>query len=71
MTWISGRCCVIWAVASMPDMPGDEDFRLLRSKAPWLKVLVATGYRGYVGQEFIPLRDKVTSLSEAVRICDV
>ena len=26
---------------------------------------------GYVGQEFIPLRDKVASLSEAVRICDV
>ncbi|MEY4814397.1 MAG: hypothetical protein RLZZ162_1470, partial [Verrucomicrobiota bacterium] len=28
-------------------------------------------YRGYVGQEFIPLRDRVASLSEAVRICDV
>lgn len=38
---------------------------------PIMQAIVATGYRGYVGQEFIPLRDKVTSLSEAVRICDV
>jgi hydroxypyruvate isomerase len=36
-----------------------------------MQAIVNTGYRGYVGQEFIPLRDKVTSLSEAVRICDV
>jgi hydroxypyruvate isomerase len=39
--------------------------------APIMKAIVATGYRGFVGQEFIPLRDKVASLSEAVRICDV
>jgi hydroxypyruvate isomerase len=38
---------------------------------PIMQAIVNTGYRGYVGQEFIPLRDKVTSLSEAVRICDV
>ena len=38
---------------------------------PIMQAIVATGYRGYVGQEFIPLRDKVASLSEAVRICDV
>ena len=38
---------------------------------PIMQAIVDTGYRGYVGQEFIPLRDKVTSLSEAVRICDV
>lgn len=38
---------------------------------PIMQAIVETGYRGYVGQEFIPLRDKVTSLSEAVRICDV
>jgi hydroxypyruvate isomerase len=36
-----------------------------------MKAIVETGYRGYVGQEFIPTRDKVKSLSEAVRICDV
>jgi hydroxypyruvate isomerase len=38
---------------------------------PIMQAIVNTGYRGYVGQEFIPLRDKVTSISEAVRICDV
>jgi len=38
---------------------------------PIMQAIVDTGYRGYVGQEFIPLRDKVTSLSDAVRICDV
>ncbi|MBI5396456.1 MAG: TIM barrel protein [Verrucomicrobia bacterium] len=36
-----------------------------------MKVLAGIGYKGYVGQEFIPLRDKVTSLNEAVRLCDV
>ena len=38
---------------------------------PIMKAIIATGYKGYVGQEFIPLRDKVTSLNEAVRLCDV
>jgi hydroxypyruvate isomerase len=36
-----------------------------------MKAIVETGYKGYVGQEFIPTRDKVASLSEAVKICDV
>ncbi|MEY2879021.1 MAG: hypothetical protein RLZZ15_1401 [Verrucomicrobiota bacterium] len=39
--------------------------------APIMRAIVETGYRGFVGQEFIPLRDKVASLAEAVRICDV
>lgn len=39
--------------------------------APIMKAILATGYTGFVGQEFIPLRDKATSLAEAVRICDV
>src|SRR5688572_26115089 len=38
---------------------------------PIMKAILATGYKGFVGQEFIPLRDKATSLAEAVRICDV
>lgn len=29
------------------------------------------GYRGWIGQEFIPRRDPMTSLREAVRICTV
>lgn len=39
--------------------------------APIMQAILETGYKGYVGQEFVPLRDKVASLSEAVKICDV
>lgn len=38
---------------------------------PIMQAIAETGYRGFVGQEFIPLRDKVQSLSDSVRICDV
>ena len=38
---------------------------------PLMKALLDTGYEGYVGQEFIPTRDKVASLAQGVRICDV
>jgi hydroxypyruvate isomerase len=37
-----------------------------------MKAIVATGYRGFVGQEFIPTgRDKVAALAAAARLCDV
>jgi hydroxypyruvate isomerase len=36
-----------------------------------MQAILDTGYKGYVGQEFIPLRDKVQSLAEAAHICDV
>lgn len=36
-----------------------------------MKALLDIGYDGFVGQEFIPLRDKVTSLAQAVEICDI
>ena len=39
--------------------------------APIMRTIVETGYKGYVGQEFIPTRDKVASLREAVQLCDV
>ena len=38
---------------------------------PIMREIVKTGYTGYVGQEFIPLRDPMQSLREAVRTCDV
>ena len=38
---------------------------------PIMRAIVATGYTGYVGQEFIPTRDPIQSLRQAVRICDV
>lgn len=40
--------------------------------APIMKAIVETGYKGFVGQEFIPTwADKMASLREAVKICDV
>ena len=36
-----------------------------------MNAIAETGYKGYVGQEFIPVRDKVASLNEAVKLCDV
>ena len=36
-----------------------------------VRALLDMGYTGYLGQEFIPTRDKVASLAEGVRICDV
>jgi hydroxypyruvate isomerase len=36
-----------------------------------VKAILATGYDGFLGQEFIPKRDPVTSLGQAYKICDV
>jgi len=37
-----------------------------------MKAIVATGFKGYVAQEFIPVeKDKIASLNKAVIICDV
>jgi hydroxypyruvate isomerase len=36
-----------------------------------MKAIVETGYQGYVAHEFTPIRDPLTSLAQAVKICDV
>jgi len=36
-----------------------------------MRAIVATGYKGFVGQEFIPKRDPLTSLRQSIQICDV
>jgi hydroxypyruvate isomerase len=37
-----------------------------------MKAILATGYKGYVGQEFIPNNsDKLASLKSAIELCDV
>jgi hydroxypyruvate isomerase len=37
-----------------------------------MRAIVATGYKGYVGQEFVPKKaDKIASLRAAIHICDV
>ena len=38
---------------------------------PLLRKLVELGYKGYVGHEFIPTRDPLAGLKEAVELCDV
>jgi hydroxypyruvate isomerase len=36
-----------------------------------VRAILDTGYEGYLGQEFIPVRDPFASLAQAFRICDV
>jgi hydroxypyruvate isomerase len=36
-----------------------------------MRAIAATGYKGYVAQEFIPRRDPLTSLQQSIQICDV
>jgi hydroxypyruvate isomerase len=37
-----------------------------------MRAIYDTGYKGYIGQEFIPARpDKMASLEQAVKICDI
>jgi hydroxypyruvate isomerase len=36
-----------------------------------MRAIVSTGYKGFVGQEFVPKRDPLTSLRQAIMICDV
>lgn len=37
-----------------------------------IRAIYNTGYKGYIGQEFIPARaDKMASLEQAVKICDI
>ncbi len=36
-----------------------------------VRAIIATGYQGFLGQEFIPKRDPLTSLAQGFRICDV
>ena len=45
-----------------------------RQELNWRAVATAiadTGYTGYLAQEFMPTRDPMTSLREAVALCDV
>ena len=36
-----------------------------------MQAIVATGFKGYVAQEFVPKRDPFASLKQAIGICDV
>jgi len=38
---------------------------------PIMKALLEIGYQGHVGQEFIPTRDPMEGLRQAIALCDV
>ncbi len=50
---------------------GELDDKQEINYPPIMKKLIQIGYDGYVGQEFIPTRDPLAGLREAVRLCDV
>jgi hydroxypyruvate isomerase len=50
---------------------GELDDRQEINYRPIMQALVSVGYKGYVGQEFIPTRDPAQGLREAVALCDV
>jgi hydroxypyruvate isomerase len=50
---------------------GELDLKQEISYRPIMEALVDVGYRGHVGQEFIPTRDPLEGLREAVSLCDV
>lgn len=39
--------------------------------APIMRAIKATGFKGFVGQEFVPKREPLASLREAVKLCNV
>lgn len=50
---------------------GEMDMTQEINYPPIMQALVDVGYTGYVGHEFIPTRDCVTGLKEAIAWCDV
>jgi hydroxypyruvate isomerase len=50
---------------------GELDSKQEINYPPILEALLDVGYKGYVGQEFIPTRNAMAGLTEAVTLCDV
>lgn len=50
---------------------GELDDKQEIQYAPIMRKLLEIKYAGYVGQEFIPTRDPLEGLREAVKVCDV
>ncbi len=50
---------------------GELDDKQEINYKPIMEALVEAGYKGYVGQEFIPTRDALGGLREAIALCDV
>lgn len=50
---------------------GELDMKQEINYPPIIEALMDVGYKGFVGQEFIPTRDPLAGLREAVALCDV
>lgn len=50
---------------------GEPDGKQEIHYAAVMRALLEVGYKGYVGQEFMPTRDPLQGLMEAVAVCDV
>ena len=50
---------------------GELDHSQELNYPPIMQALLDIGYKGFVGQEFIPTGDPLTSLRQAVELCDV
>ena len=50
---------------------GELDNKQEINYPPIMEALIEIGYQGYVAQEFIPTRDPVVGLHQAVALCDV
>jgi hydroxypyruvate isomerase len=57
-------------VAGVPGRNEPDDTQEINYPAV-MKAIVGTGYKGYVGQEFIPTREPLESLRQAIKLCDV
>lgn len=57
-------------VAGVPGR-GELDDTQEISFPPCMKALLDIGYKGFVGQEFIPTRDPAIGLVQAIKVCDV
>jgi len=56
--------------AGVPGRHEIDDSQTLKYPAI-MRAIVDTGYKGWVGQEFIPTKDPLASLAQACKICDV
>jgi hydroxypyruvate isomerase len=56
--------------AGVPGRNEIDDTQEINYKAV-MEAITKTGYRGYVSHEYIPVRDPLTGLREAITLCDV
>ena len=67
------RRCQVHSHGSHAGNPGrrELDDRQEINYRPIMEEVARSGYTGYVGHEFIPTRDPLEGLRQAVTLCDV